>query len=163
MKLSLCIGMLLAVTLSAAAQEPAIDGAFSPAVEYAQARTVKIFGAGIGRSPGYATGLIVSPQGEILTTQGVFLAGENLRVTLSDGTTHPAQVVRRSQKLLAALLKIEAVTQEHFELSEQPVAAKGDWVLGVSHALELADGSEPMPVNIGVLSLRTRLDARLGA
>ena len=159
---SLCIGMLLAATPAAAAQEPAIDGAFSPAVEYAQARTVKIFGAGIGRSPGYATGLIVSPEGEILTTQGVFLAGENLRVTLSDGTTHPAQVVRRSQKLLAALLKIDTVTQEHFELSQQPVAAKGDWVLGVSNAFKVADGSEPLSVSIGILSLRTRLDARRG-
>src|SRR5688500_2249655 len=74
--------IIFAVVTAASAQEPAIDGAFAPAVEYTQARTVKIFGAGIGRSPGYATGLIVSPQGEILTTQGVFLAGENLRVTL---------------------------------------------------------------------------------
>ncbi len=160
--LALCIALLLAASHAAPAQESTVDGAFAPAVEYAQARTVKIFGAGIGRSPGYATGLIVSPQGEILTTQGVFLAGDNLRVTLSDGTTHPAQVVRRSQKLLVALLKIDAVTQEHFELSDKPVAAKGDWVLGVSNAFKVADGSEPLSVNIGVLSLRTQLDARRG-
>lgn len=157
------LGLAAALAAVAAAQDaPAIDGVFAPAVEYAQARTVKIFGAGIGRSPGYATGLIVSPQGEILTTQGVFLAGDNLRVTLADGTTHPAQVVRRSQKLLTALLKIDAITQEHFELSEKPVAVKGDWILGVSNAFKVADGSEPLSVNIGVLSLRTRLDARRG-
>lgn len=160
--LALSTALLLAAGSTAFAQETAVDGAFSPAVEYAQARTVKIFGAGIGRSPGYATGLIVSPQGEILTTQGVFLAGDNLRVTLTDGTTHPAQVVRRSQKLLVALLKIDAITQEHFELPDKPVAAKGDWVLGVSNAFKVADGREPLSVNIGVLSLRTQLDARRG-
>jgi serine protease Do len=163
---TICVLVLILINLvcsgAAEAQEAAIDGAFVSAVEYAQARTVKIFGAGIGRSPGYATGLIVSPQGEILTTQGVFLAGENLRVTLADGTTHPAQVVRRSQKLLVALLKIDAITQEHFELADKPVATKGDWILGVSNAFKVADGSEPLSVNIGVLSLRTRLDARRG-
>ncbi len=160
---ALFIAIVCAAGLTAAAQDsPSIDGAFAPAVEHAQARTVKIFGAGIGRSPGYATGLIVSPQGEILTTQGVFLAGDNLRVTLADGTTHPAQVIRRSQKLLVALLKIDTITQEHFELDQQPVARKGDWVLGVSNAFKVADGSEPLSVNIGVLSLRTRLDARRG-
>jgi len=148
---------------SAAADDaPGIAGTFAPAVEQAQRRTVKIFGAGIGRSPGYATGLIVSAQGEILTTQGVFLAGDNLRVTLADGTTHTAQVVRRSQKLLVALLKIDTITQEYFELDEKPVAAKGDWILGVSNAFKVADGAEPLSVNIGVLSLRTRLDARRG-
>lgn len=161
--LTLCIGMLFAARLSvAAAQDLAIDGAFHSAVEYAQARTVKIYGAGIGRSPGYATGLIVSPRGEILTTQGVFLGGENLRVTLADGSTHAAQVVRRSQRLLVALLKIEAITQEYFEMGEQPAAKKGDWVLGVSNAFKVADGAEPLSVNIGVLSLRTQLDARRG-
>lgn len=154
--------IIFAGVTAASAQESAIDGAFAPAVEYAQARTVKIFGAGIGRSPGYATGLIVSPQGEILTTQGVFLAGDNLRVTLADGTTHPAQVVRRSQKLLVALLRIDTITQEHFELSDKPVAKKGDWILGVSNAFKVADGRDPLSVNIGVLSLRTRLDARRG-
>jgi S1-C subfamily serine protease len=153
----------LSLLASAAAQDaPGIDGAFAPAVEQAQRRTVKIFGAGIGRSPGYATGLAVSPHGEILTTQGVFLAGDNLRVTLADGSTHAAQVVRRSQSLQAALLKVEAETPEYFELEEKPVAAKGDWILGVSNAFKVADGSEPLSVNVGVLSLRTRLDARRG-
>jgi serine protease Do len=162
MKLSVLCIALLAAPLVGSAQESAAGGAFAPAVAYAQARTVKIYGAGIGRSPGYATGLIVSPQGEILTTQGVFLAGDNLRVTLSDGTTHSAQVVRRSQKLLVALLKIDTITQEFFELSEKPVAGTGDWILGVSNAFKVADGNEPLSVNIGVLSLRTRLDARRG-
>ncbi len=65
--LTLSIAALGAVTGFAVAADDlasdnsSIDGAFAEAVAHAQKRTVKIFGAAIGRSPGYGTGLIVSP------------------------------------------------------------------------------------------------------
>src|SRR6188508_1120291 len=65
---------------------------FAPAVSHAQSRMVKIFGAGIGRSPGYATGLIVSPDGDIVTAVGVHLSTSNLRVITPDGETHFAKL-----------------------------------------------------------------------
>jgi serine protease Do len=156
--------ILLGFCLAAQAEQPSeeIDGAFAEAVGVAQMRTVKIFGAAIGRSPGYGTGLIVSPQGDILTAQGVYLAGDSLRVTLPDGNTHFATVVRRSDSLQAALIKIEAETPDFFDLSVSPDAGQGDWILAVSNAFKVADGSEPLSVNIGVLSLRMKLDARRG-
>lgn len=135
---------------------------FAPAVEHAQARMVKIFGAGIGRSPGYGTGVIVSPDGDILTAQGVHLATDNLRVVTSDGETHLAKAVRRSQKLQVALLKVEAKTPDYFDLAEPAGLEPGDWILAVSNAFKVADGPEPLSVNIGVLQLRTRLAARRG-
>src|SRR5688572_1074381 len=116
-----------------------LDGAFADAVTHAQKRTVKIFGAAIGRSPGYGTGLVVSPQGDILTAQGVYLAGDSLRVTLPDGTTHYATVKRRSDSLQAAMIKIEAETPDYFDLAQQPVVEQGDWILAVSNAFKVAD------------------------
>src|SRR5258708_4373110 len=89
-------------------------GPFTSAIELAQRRTVKIFGAAIGRSAGYASGIIVGPEGQILTAQGVFLGADDLRITLPDGKTHNAIVVRRSTDLQAALLKIEASTSDFF-------------------------------------------------
>jgi len=138
------------------------EGEFAPAVSHAQARMVKIFGAGIGRSPGYSTGLIVSPEGDIITSQGVHLATSNLRVITPDGETHFAKVVRRSTNLQAALLKIEAKTPEYFDLAETSTLEVGDWILAVSNAFKVADGSEPLSVNVGVLQLKTHLDARRG-
>jgi serine protease Do len=123
---------------------------------------VKIYGAGIGRSPGYATGLIVSPDGDIVTAVGVHLATSNLRVTTPDGETHFAKVVRRSQNLQAALLKIEAKTPDYFDLAETSTLEPGDWILGVSNCFKVADGAEPLSVNVGVLQLRTHLSARRG-
>jgi serine protease Do len=145
----------------------AIDGAFADAVAAAQKRTVKIYGAGIGRSPAYGTGLTVSAAGEILTANGVHLGGQTLRVTLPDGSTHEATVVRRSQELQSALLKIETETPDYFDLAEStsaemPAAEAGDWVLAVSNAFKVASGDEPLSVNIGVYGLRMKLDARRG-
>lgn len=142
--------------------DEAPGGPFTAANDYAQARTVKIYGAGIGRVSGFATGLIVSADGLIMTTQGVHLAGYRVRVTLPDGQTKDAEVVRRSQPLQLALLKIDAETPDYFEISDKPVARRGDWVLGVSNAFKVADGPEPLSVNLGIISLRTSLDATRG-
>ena len=142
--------------------EASAEGPFADAVDYAQKRTVKIFGAGIGRSPGYGTGVIVSADGDVLTANGVYLAGDRLRVTLPDGETHAAVVTRRSNELQTALLKIDAMTPDFFELAKTPVAQQGDWILAVSNAFKVAEGPEPLSVNIGVLGLRMKLDARRG-
>jgi serine protease Do len=83
-------------------------------------------------------------------------------VGLPDGSLHEAQLLRRSESLQLALLKIEAATPKHFELLNSPVGEKGDWVLGVSNAFKVAEGPEPLSVNLGVISLRTRLEARFG-
>ena len=168
LSLAVAAALLLPVVaaVSARADDPAlpdgIDGAFADAVAIAQKRTVKIYGGAIGRSPGYGTGLVVSPSGDILTANGVHLSGQFLRVTLPDGTTHEAIVTRRSQELQTALLKIDTPTPDFFEMAATTPAEQGDWVLTVSNAFRVADGAEPLSVNIGVLSLRTKLDTRRG-
>ena len=149
----------LLLVAPAAAEE---QGAFTKAIEHAQQRTVKIYGAGIARVAGYATGLVVSDEGHILTAQGVYLSGERLRVGLPDGSIHPATVVRRSLPLQVALLKIDQATPDYFNLADQPKVRRGDWVLAVSNAFKVADGSEPLSVTLGVASLRTRVDAKRG-
>jgi S1-C subfamily serine protease len=162
---SLSNALLSLLACAVAADEPpriAADSPFAAAIEVAQQRTVKIFGAGIGRSAGYASGIVVGPGGQILTAQGIYLGADNLRVTLPDGQTHNATLVRRSNDLQAAFLKIDAATPQFFDLSQAPQAQPGDWVLAVSNAFKVAERDEPLSVNIGVLSLRMPLDARRG-
>src|SRR4051794_40035856 len=154
------LGALLLATSACYGTET--DGPFARAIELAQQRTVKVFGAGIGRAAGYASGIVVSRDGQIVTAQGVFLAADNLRVTLPDGSTHAANVVRRSTDLQAALLKIDAATPEFFDLAQPPIVERGDWLLAVSNAFKVAERNEPLSVNIGALSLRMPIDARRG-
>ncbi len=139
-----------------------VERPFAAAIANAQMRCVKIYGAAIGRESGYATGVIVSPDGDILTAQGIYLAGERIRVVLPDGSVHEATVRRRSRPLQVALLHIDAKTPDYFELSPQSNVLAGDWVLAVSNAFKVADGTEPLSVNLGIVSLRTRLSAKHG-
>lgn len=130
------------------------------AVAYAQQRCARIYGGGAGREHGYATGLIVSPDGLILTAQGIYLSEGRLRVVLPDGSRHEAQVVRQSEPLQAALLKVDAPTPRCFELASQSPVAQGDWVLAVSNLFNVAAADEDLSVTLGVVSLRAEMAAR---
>ena len=72
------------------------------------------------------SGVIVSPQGYILTNHHVIADAEEIRVSLHDGRTAAASVVGRDAEADLAVLKIE--------LSELPVIALGD-----SDALQVGD------------------------
>ncbi|MHB1156414.1 MAG: S1C family serine protease [Phycisphaerales bacterium] len=161
----------------------------SSVIDEAQRKCVKIFGAGIGREHGYATGLIVSPDGLILTAQGVYLDGERVRVVLADGSGYAANVVRRDATSQLALLKIEAATGAWWEIGREsgnkgmrndddigsassppslsPLVPQslssplpGTWVLAISNAFKVAEGAEAMGVTMGVVSLRATLDTK---
>jgi len=154
---------LLAITepcSAAAPEDVAAPGLFARSIAYAQPRCVRIYGAGIGREHGYGTGLVVSPRGEILTAQGIYMSGERIRVALRDGRTYDAKVLRTSQALQAVLLKIDADTPEYFELPDRPVGETGDWIVAASNAFKIADRGEDLSVSLGVISMRSQLDAR---
>lgn len=131
-------------------------------IKQCQPKMAKVIGAGAGRVDGYASGIVIGADGMILTSQGVFLDGSQVRVELSDGKSYPATILRRNRTLQLALLKIEAGHDlEHFELSDQPIGEKGDWVVALSNAFKVANQSEPMSAMIGIISLRSTIEARL--
>jgi serine protease Do len=133
----------------------------SRAVEFAQRRMVKVYGAGAGRVNSYATGMIVSPEGHIVTMQGVFLDGDQVRVALPDGQLVTAGVVRRDRQFQLALLQTSVATPDFFELSDELVGNKGDWVVALSNAFMVAEREEPMSATLGIISLVTSIEARL--
>ncbi|MEX2213615.1 MAG: trypsin-like peptidase domain-containing protein [Phycisphaeraceae bacterium] len=149
---------------SAKPQAAAADNSpFAGAIEYAQKRTVKLIGAGAGREHGYASGIIVSEDGHILTAHGIYVTGDTnarLQIIMPDGRVYPATIERRSDAMQVVLLKIDAKTPEHFDLPTEPNVQKADWVLSVSNAFKVADRDEPLSVNMGIVSLRTEIDAK---
>lgn len=80
---------------------------------------------------------------------------------MADGTSHEATILRRDRIRQVALLQIQAETPEYFELSNEPVGEKGDWIVAISNAFKVADKQEPLSATLGVVSLRTELEARL--
>ena len=142
-------------------RQPASNAWLSRAVEFAQRRMVKVYGAGAGRVNSYATGIIVSPEGHIVTMQGVFLDGDQVRVALPNGELVTAGVIRRDRQYQLALLQTSVATPDYFELSDKLVGEKGDWVVALSNAFMVAEREEPMSATLGIISLVTSIEARL--
>jgi serine protease Do len=134
---------------------------FDSVIEQAQPKMAKVFGASVGNVEGNATGILVSDEGHILTIQGVYLDGRNVRVIMSDGAEYPATVLKRDRQTQLALLKIEAKTPNFFQLSTESVGQQGDWIVALTNAFRVADKDEPVSAMWGIISLRTSIEARL--
>ncbi len=63
-----------------AAQDSVYSSFLQKVIDESQPKIAKIYGAGAGKVEGFATGIIVSDDGKILTTQGVFLDGRQVKV-----------------------------------------------------------------------------------
>ncbi len=131
------------------------------AILSANAKMVKVYGASAGQVEGYATGILISDNGQVLTTQGVFLDGSQVRVVTADGQAHQASIIRRDRQHQLALLKIQAATPDFFKIEDTDVGEKGDWVVAIANAFKVADKEEPLSATLGVISLRTSIEAKL--
>lgn len=136
-----------------------INDLFAAAVSQGMSRTVKVYGATAGRIEGYSSGLLVSQDGLIVTGSGVYLTGSRIRVSLNDGRQVEAELLRQNRRLQLALLKIDAEVEHFFDLSQPPKIERGDWVLTLSNAFKVAEGSEPLSVGLGIVSLKTSIEA----
>jgi serine protease Do len=129
---------------------------------------VKLFGAGGFKGlPSYGTGILVSPDGFILTVNNHILATTDLRVHLYDGRFYHAKVVAKEPELDIALVKIEEEVDNlpHFEFAKEaarPLAGAGDWILAFSNQFQIATRDEPMSVQRGVIAAHAELRGRRG-
>jgi S1-C subfamily serine protease len=145
---------------SGLAQPAAVGGPLKDALTAAQQRVVKLYGAGVGRIRGYGSGVIVSPDGRILTVLSSLLESEAPRVVLPDGRRFTAVIAARDTRRQLALLQIEANELPFFPLGESTHLMPGDWLIAAANPFKVADGAEPVSVSLGVFAGRTTLDAR---
>jgi len=130
-------------------------------------KMVKVFGSGGFRGVvAYGTGLVISPDGFVLTAAGSLLDTPELRVHLSDGRRCQAKVVVVEPALDAALIKVEGVNDlSYFDIAaaaRRPTARPGQWIIGCSNLFEIATRDEPMSVQHGVIAAVTRLPLQRG-
>ncbi len=143
----------------AVAQPPAADSAFTAAIGVAHQRVVKLHGAAFGREPGYGSGVLISADGRIVTTLSAMLAGRTLRAVLPDGRVLPAEVLMEDEQRHLALLKAAADGLPYFELDGSARLTPGDWVISAANPFKVADGPEPVSINLGTFSARANLAA----
>lgn len=162
-----------AVLLADGSIEPAAGSGFERAIGAALPRTVKLYGLGAGVQEGYGTGVIISPDGRVLTVLSLLLDTPRLRATMADGRRYEAKVLRRDKARQLALLQLVPRSDEgeaagdtsigpfpYFEVCAEPELRPGDWVLAAGNSFKVADGAEPVSLSHGVFSTRTALDAQ---
>ncbi|MDP1645221.1 MAG: Do family serine endopeptidase [Thiobacillus sp.] len=79
------------------------------------------------------SGVIVSPNGYILTNQHVVEAADEIQVALADGKRLPARVVGADPETDLAVLKIDADDLPAITLAQADSLKVGDWVLAVGN------------------------------
>ncbi len=150
--------------------------ALGPAIAQAIRRTVKIYGAGIGGERGYGTGVIASPDGQVVTVLSLLLEAASLRVVTHDGHVYRGRVTCRDEYRQLALVKmarfpenVDTTATVHqqmtpIELEPYPMGGSGtlrsgDWILAVGNPFKVANGEEPLSVMQGIVCGRGPLDA----
>jgi S1-C subfamily serine protease len=166
---------LLATLFLTAAPAVAADP-FHKTVEDVNSKLVKLFGSGGFRGvAAYGTGIVVSPDGHILTAASQLLDTSELVVHLSDGRRMKAVVIVIEPELDAALVKLKIEGKKLDEPTglelpcfdfaaeaKRPAAKPGDWVLGFSNQFEFAMRDEPVTVQRGVVAAVAKLSGRRG-
>lgn len=137
---------------------------FQQTTNRVQPAMVKIVGSGgfQGLEP-YQSGFLISSSGHILTVWSYVLDSDVVTVTLNDGQRYDAKLVGYDPKLEIAVLKIEATGLSNFNLDESVPATAGSKILALSNLYGVATGNEPASVQLGVVSIKTKLSARRGA
>ena len=155
-------GALLAAPGFARSDDPVTEVA-----ERTNRKIVKLFGSGGYQGlAAFGTGVLVSPDGYILTVASPLLLTQELRVHLSDGRRCPAKVVVMEPELDAALLKIDQVEDlPFFDVGAAARVTKvkpGDAVLAFTNEFQIATRDEPVSVQHGVIAAYSRLHGRRG-
>jgi serine protease Do len=143
--------------------EPTLAGV----AEDANRKMVKLFGSGGFRGlNSYGTGILVSPDGYVLTVASPLLDTPDLIVHLFDGRRLSAKTIVAEPELDAALVKIDKVDDLPFfdlrKAAKAPPAQPGEWVLAFSNQFQIATREEPMSVQHGVIAAYSKLHGRRG-
>jgi serine protease Do len=171
--------ILAAVALAALAAAPGAAAASDPFDKVAlqvNQKLVKLFGAGGFRGiTNYGTGILISPDGHILTCAGQMLESSEIVVHLADGRRMRAALLVVEPELDIALVKIKVEGKKpeeptgldlpYYDIAEaakRPRAQPGDWVLGFSNLFEIAMRDEPMSVQRGVIAAYAKMHGRRG-
>jgi S1-C subfamily serine protease len=133
-------------------------------IDRAQPKIVKLYGAGgFHGMKGYQSGVLISPEGHILTAYSFVLDADPVTAVLADGRRFDAKLLGADPRLEVAVLKIEAAGLPCFDLNKAARAAEGVSVLALSNAFGVAVGDEQASVQKGTISVVAPLDARRGA
>lgn len=128
-----------------------------------QEKVVKIYGAGgIAGLESYQTGVLVSPEGHVLTAWSTVLDADSVVVVTTQGQRVDATLVGVDPALEIAVLKADLTDMPFFSLKESAEAELGSRVLAVTNLFGIATGNEAPSVQKGSVLAKSDLKERRG-
>lgn len=101
---------------------------------------------------GTGSGVIISPDGYIITNNHVINGSQQLSITLNDNRIYDAELIGTDEKTDIALLKIKSDTDLPFAtFGDSDEAKVGEWVLAVGNPFNLNS-----TVTAGIISAKSR-------
>lgn len=100
---------------------------------------------------GAGSGVIISPDGYIITNNHVIKGAGELEVTLNNNKTYVAEVIGTDIKADIALIKIDAEELEYIPFGNSNNVKLGEWVLAVGNPFNLTS-----TVTAGIVSAKAR-------
>jgi S1-C subfamily serine protease len=143
------------------------DESFDKVCREVNPKLCKLYGSGGYKGiASYGTGIVVSPDGYILTVASQMLDTPDLRVHLYDGRRFHGKVVVTEPNLDLALVKIDKVKDLPFfdinAAAQRPIAEPGTGILAFSNQFNIGVREEPMTVQRGVVAAYGKLPLRRG-
>ncbi len=128
-------------------------------------KVVKLYGAGGLRGlEAYQSGILVSPDGQILTAASTVLDSEQIDCVLDDGRRYEARLVGIDPRRELAVLQIMGSDLPSFILEKEPAEVPpGTRVVALSNMFGVAAGDERVTAQRGVVAAIVPLEARRGA
>jgi Do/DeqQ family serine protease len=100
---------------------------------------------------GTGSGVIISPDGYIVTNNHVIQKANKIQVTLNNNENYMAEVIGSDPKSDIALLKIDAEGLDYLPFGNSNNAKIGEWVLAVGNPFNLTS-----TVTAGIISAKSR-------
>lgn len=101
---------------------------------------------------GNGSGVLISPEGHLLTNEHVIADADEIQVKLNNGKTFKATIIGKDTLTDLAVLKIEADTAlPHIPIGDSSTMRVGEWVIAIGNPFGLG-----MTVTTGVISAINR-------
>ena len=102
---------------------------------------------------GAGTGMVIRPDGYIVTNYHVIQGAREIKINLWNGDVYDAAIVGYDRITDLAVLKIDAENLTTIKMGDSDVINVGDWVVALGNALALKGGPT---VTLGIVSARDR-------
>jgi len=102
--------------------------------------------------PSLGSGIIVSPDGYVLTNYHVVESAVEIIITTAGGEQHKAEIIGSDQVTDLALLKIDVKNHPYAKLGNSDDVVIGEWVVALGNPFGLFDISYQPTATVGIIS-----------